>query len=45
MNRSGLVFAVVVLAGTTFAAQKTAAPTPAATAVTFSVFEAGIPEM
>src|SRR6516225_2824060 len=43
MNRLTLVFAVVVLAGTSFAAQKAAAP--AAAAAKFSVFEASIPEM
>jgi amidase len=43
MNR--LVFAVVVLAVTSFAAQKPAAPVPAAEAAKFNVFEASIPEM
>jgi amidase len=43
MNRLTLVFAVVVLAGTSFAAQKAAAPAPAT--AKFSVFEASIPEM
>ena len=45
MNRPGLVFAVIVLAGTSFAAQKAAAPAPAAAGATFSVFEASIPDM
>jgi amidase len=46
MRKPTLVAAVIVLAGTTFAAQKAAAPKAAPpTSARFSVFEASIPEM
>jgi hypothetical protein len=45
MRKPTLVAAVIVLAGTTFTAQKIGTLKPPATAEKFSVFEASIPEM